>query len=319
MIDTAAKKGCATTRKPGYPSAGCIADWNQFRVYRGTDEYIQFLKDLGNTRRNLTRRQRGYPVHHRFDTFCTPLQVAVFHGHLDTVRFLLDRGVNVNAVENRLGLLRLPYASLVSSGFGTMCPKWVSDIAVTPLVLAIDVGNYDIAKLLLQHGSAVELCKNGSCLPLEVTLLHLLATVTPSKEACEFMEMLVRRYHVPVDATDAGGLTPLARAAAMDGGDMVLETLMTLGADVNYVIPRRDGDRRKSILDVCFEADPTMHRGLAERLRAARRFIELSGEAGDKEHRRSLLLKQCVNELMRHGRPEPKVLLEFIKYLKART
>ncbi|KAK7966398.1 uncharacterized protein PG986_000675 [Apiospora aurea] len=196
-------------------------------------------------------------------------------------------------------------------------PEWVADIAATPLVHAINVGNYDIAKFLLQHGAAVELRENCAGRPVEVTLLHLLATATPSKETCQIMEMLVQRKYVPVDATDAGGLTPLARAAAMGGGDPVLETLKALGADVNYVIPAGNFAPSKSILEAFFEADLDYSWMTAKRVRAARRFIELSGEAGDKDHQRSLL-NQCRKELLRPGYEKLKVLEEFIEYLETR-
>ncbi|KAK8066693.1 hypothetical protein PG997_013440 [Apiospora hydei] len=328
MIDAADKQLCATACKPVCPDAGCI-DWNMFRDARETSgdlidnflDKIQPDKDVGNTQlhRKWVYEDHDYLTDYNH-AFCTPLHLAVLNSHLSTVRFLLDRGVNVDAVSNQIGLQQLAYETLRPSLFAPwrMLLEWVANIAVTPLILAIQFGNYDIAKLLLQHGAAVEMRETRANRPVKFTLLHLLATLAPSKEACQFMEILIQQKYVPVDATDAGGLTPLARAAAMDGGDPVLETLKTLGADVNYVIPAINGAYPRSILETCFETELTFNWGIAERVRAAHRLMELSGEAGDKAHQRSLLLNNCMRQRMRYGYPRPKVLEELIEYLEAR-
>lgn len=265
--------------------------------------------------------------------FCAPIHVAVLHGHLDIVRFLLERGAEIEAVSYGVGLPELSYGEIIP-GFrsGSEFPPFTGPaIAVTPLVLATCIGDYETARWLLQRGASAQLRNSRSGNPLGATLLHLLSKLEETSETCRFVETLVRQGHVAVDAADRRGDTALARVAAMGGGESLLATLVALGADVNYVIPARGRTPPQSVLEKCIWAQLGIgevgwwHRvpcvNLAPRLRAARRLIESGAVSSNRGWPRSML-RQCralTSSPLYLERPDAlEPLREFMAFLKAK-
>ncbi len=68
----------------------------------------------------------------------TPLHVASQNGHLDVIRWLLDRGADVNALEVN---------------------------GKTPLSLALDEGKIEASRLLLERGADANLRDTWYCSP----------------------------------------------------------------------------------------------------------------------------------------------------------
>ncbi|XP_029456787.1 ankyrin repeat and SOCS box protein 14 [Rhinatrema bivittatum] len=125
----------------------------------------------------------------------TPLFVAVEHGQLDNINFLLLNGCNSDA-KNEDG--------------------------DSPLVVAIRHGSYDIVSLLIRFQANVNLqCANKR------TALHEAARLG-RKEAVN----LLIRARADFDPHSAYGLTPLA-LAAQNGHTEIIDILLQKGADVH--------------------------------------------------------------------------------------
>ncbi|KAK8040981.1 hypothetical protein PG994_013988 [Apiospora phragmitis] len=318
-IDAASKRHHTTTCNPGCPVTGFI-NWDMYRedmcyTAYGVLNYIPPLRYEDKTMRPKDKwvyAENDNPTGY-YNVFCKPLHLAVLNGHLETVRFLLDRGVNVDAISNRIGMPGLAYKTLIPVPHveRVILGKFELQIAVTPLVLATHYGEYDTTKLLLQHGASVQLRRSLPTRLLRATILHLLDNLPRSKKTCQFVEMLVRRKYALVDAPDPGSLTPLARAAAIEDGGPMMETLKELGADVNYVILTMGAGQ--SILDACIRGNLSAAQrswDIDRRLQAARRFIELGADAGAKGATAipaQLLSKPCAVVLWRQARRVDRV------------
>ncbi|MCL7034494.1 hypothetical protein MKW94_018521, partial [Papaver nudicaule] len=158
----------------------------------------------------------------------TPLYHAIVKGHLDTVRYLVEKGANPDASNDKT-FTPLHYAA--KSGDTKIITLLLSrgvhvDAAIstgTALQHAAGHGHPDAVKLLLDHGANPN-GVNCQCMlrPLIVTILC---------ESWECMELLLQAGADP-NAVSSGN-TPLA-VAARDKSVDVVTRLLEAGADPNY-------------------------------------------------------------------------------------
>ncbi|KAM4734537.1 ankyrin repeat, SAM and basic leucine zipper domain-containing protein 1 [Anableps anableps] len=133
------------------------------------------------------------------DSSISVLKKAISEGDTDTVKHLLDNGMDV---ETRLG-------------FG-----W------TPLLYAVSVGNYNLAKLLLDRGASANFSKD--CW----TVLMASCTASTSEDKiAHCVELLLSRSADP-NVVDRSQMTCLM-LAARDGYSKVISLLVSHGAEIN--------------------------------------------------------------------------------------
>lgn len=149
----------------------------------------------------------------------TALMKAAFSGHVDTVRYLLSRGADVN----------------IRSGWGE-----------TALVHASDGGSTEVVRLLLAHGAEIEAAGNHGKSALmhaaqwdhaKVVALLLAkgAKIGNAAYWCAGNENILRMVAEKggdINARGHGGRTPLMRAAGMGRTDAV-RFLLERGADIH--------------------------------------------------------------------------------------
>ncbi|CAJ1056089.1 ankyrin repeat%2C SAM and basic leucine zipper domain-containing protein 1 [Xyrichtys novacula] len=127
------------------------------------------------------------------------LKRAISAGDIDTVEQLLDNGMDV---ETRLGF------------------EW------TPLMCAVNVANYDLAKLLLDRGASANFSKDN----LTVLMASCKARASEDKLA-RCVELLLSRNADP-NMVDSSHLTCLM-LAARDGYSKLINLLVSHGAEIN--------------------------------------------------------------------------------------
>uniref|UniRef100_A0A3B4EVA9 Ankyrin repeat, SAM and basic leucine zipper domain containing 1 n=1 Tax=Pundamilia nyererei TaxID=303518 RepID=A0A3B4EVA9_9CICH len=133
------------------------------------------------------------------------LKKAISNGDTDTVKQLLDNGVDV---ETRLGF------------------EW------TPLMCAVSVANYDLAKLLLDRGASANFSKD------HWTVLMASCTASASEDKiARCVELLLSRNADP-NMVDRSQMTCLM-LAARDNYSKVINLLVSHGAEIN--IQERNG------------------------------------------------------------------------------
>jgi ankyrin repeat protein len=181
----------------GLPPRGArqVMGGNRRRNGNTTDESIFLavsINDLSRVRRLL---ERGANVDVVDNSGWTPLHVAAHHGHRDIVALLLRSGANVDAVDNN---------------------GW------TPLHHAAHDGHRDIVALLLEGGANVNAATNNGRTPLHVA----------AHDGHRDIVALLLRSGANVDAVDNYGWTPL-HWAAHDGHRDVVTLLLQSGANVN--------------------------------------------------------------------------------------
>jgi len=178
----------------------------------------------------------------------SPLSYAVSYGHLDIVKLLVDNGALVGGPEGKSSSIIFSavgkgdmavLAFLLEQSPPVSFPCWDPQDhhrRITPLLLAVDMGNYDAAQLLLEHGAdAHETDSKGmNALCIAINRGH------PS-----VVQLLVK-YHARINGTESvaswgTGVAPL-HVAACQGHAEVLRILLSLGADV--AITCRQGDTK---------------------------------------------------------------------------
>jgi ankyrin repeat protein/L-ascorbate metabolism protein UlaG (beta-lactamase superfamily) len=159
----------------------------------------------------------------------TILHVAATGGHLDVVRFLLERGLPVDIGDNEgstaldaaaiQGHLEL-VAYLLEEGSD---PTHADDFGMTPLHFACYNGHADIARLLIDHGADVHAARSTGGMPIHGAAYdgHI-----------ECINLLME-HGADINARTVGGYTPIISAAAGTAGLEAIELLVQHGADIH--------------------------------------------------------------------------------------
>ncbi|KAM0431922.1 hypothetical protein ACHAPT_005176 [Fusarium lateritium] len=163
----------------------------------------------------------------------TPLHVAAEYGQVEVVEFLLDHGADIDAQ----GLTQR------DPSLGTSMDSFSFDfedrgVSFSPLITAIYRQQHDVTELLLCRGASIEIRETASKRPCGTTALHL-AVVTGNVEA---IRMIIGGGHAGPNDPDPDGYPPLLWAARYlgmnnDASAVSMQTLLDLGADINYVAP----------------------------------------------------------------------------------
>jgi ankyrin repeat protein len=194
----------------------------------------------------------------------TPLSIAAQEGHVEMVRFLLEKGAAIDVRTNYRGA-PLSTAAFYSSPTVVKLLQEkgpVDAVGATPLYVAAQEGNVAVVKLLLEKGAAIEARADDGSTPLATAAQH---------AHLDVVQLLVEKG-ATVDTKDNNGATPLARATQNSGGlvDRHLETakfLLEKGANPDALAfgPYTHG---KTVLQVA-EEQAHGYREIAELLREA--------------------------------------------------
>ncbi len=170
--------------------------------------------------------QQGRLPNMRNEVGDTVLLYAVRNGSQNTVRMLLGRGADANAV-NDAGVSALQYALLTERADITEAlleknanPNMADYQGVTPLMVAATKANPIFAQQLLQRGADV-----NATLRSGRTAAHLAASKNNAHTLAALIEGGASVY-----ATDAKGFTPLMMAARA-GANQAAGVLLNAGAD----------------------------------------------------------------------------------------
>ncbi|ENH68003.1 Ankyrin repeat domain-containing protein 50 [Fusarium oxysporum f. sp. cubense race 1] len=183
-------------------------------------------------------------------------------GHIDMVRILVDRGVDINAPDaNSRTPLHLSatignmeMARVLCEGGAVI--ETTSESGHTPLHVAAMKGHTEVAELLLEKGADIEASDNfGGFTPLgfAASMNHSAVTrllldkganveatdqsgctplISAARSGSEAVSKLLLQHGVHIEATDKSGRTPLIWAAVA-GSEGVVKHLIYHGANVN--------------------------------------------------------------------------------------
>ncbi len=183
----------------------------------------------------------------------------------ERLRALLARGENPNVCVLGNSVLTLSAASgdveevqiLLDGGADPDRPK--DSMGGTPLLLALNLGHFDVARLLIARGADVRAATSG-----KVTSLMELADALPPPvlhaEQLDLAETLVKRG-VAIDERRAGPGTTALMMASIHGNKDLVQLLLRLGAD-----PRLEDNKGQTALSF---AQKKGHSEVAELLSAA--------------------------------------------------
>lgn len=156
----------------------------------------------------------------------TPLHVAAKLGHTDIIKFLVEKGANVNAVNPTGGMI---FASASSnSPFKNTDQREENNIGQTPLHAALEVNDIprpallEIVRLLLEKGADVN-AQNGDTYP------PLYLTIFPGHD--DIANLLLEHGADPVAYNIRYGT--LLHEAAARGRIEIMELLITHGAKID--------------------------------------------------------------------------------------
>ncbi|XP_040611478.1 ankyrin repeat domain-containing protein 16 isoform X2 [Mesocricetus auratus] len=156
----------------------------------------------------------------------TPLMMACTRKNLEVIQDLVEYGANP-LLKNKDGWNSFHIASREGDPVILRChyePDCRDNCGVTPFMDAIQCGHVDIAKLLLEKHKACSSAEDS----LGAQALHR-AAVTGQDEAIRF---LVSCLGIDIDVRAKTQLTAL-HYAAKEGQTSTVQTLLSLGADIN--------------------------------------------------------------------------------------
>ncbi|KAF4551972.1 Ankyrin repeat-containing protein 2 [Elsinoe fawcettii] len=145
----------------------------------------------------------------------SPLHLAAFNGHCEVACLLLDRGADVNCAE----LVAELWAGAEETLEEPSKPVWAT---ITPLLLAVQCGEHEMVRCLVQRGARISDYGEDGHNPL---------TMAVSRENGTMIETLLELGCQP-DQPDAAGVTPLSHAVQVDDVE-ILQTLLKAGAEVH--------------------------------------------------------------------------------------
>lgn len=141
----------------------------------------------------------------------TPLLEASRYNNSEFIKFLLEKGANVNA-QDKMG--------------------W------SPLLVAIKSGNYDVAQVLIEHGADVfvedKLSQNQNLLDMVASGWNWNQKQISDEDQVKLCNLLIDKG-INADITDQNGFTPLMQAVNY-GNAKLVETLIKKGANVKAKI-----------------------------------------------------------------------------------
>lgn len=170
--------------------------------------------------------------------FWTPLHEAVKSGNFETVKWMLDHGVDMNAASlhfhDGMGITEGRY----HIDFGDRLSfHMLPLVTFSPLITSIHHHHHDITKLLLERGASIHINDVRKLQPCGTTALHV-AVINANVKA---IRMLVEGGHAGPNDLDAAGFPPLVWAALNVCNEPrvreSMEVLVELGADLNHVMP----------------------------------------------------------------------------------
>jgi ankyrin repeat protein len=171
--------------------------------------------------------------------FWTPLHEAVRSGNVETVRWLLDHGVDINAPSLHfhdidMGITEGRY----HIDFGDRLSFHILPLVTfSPLITSIYHRHQNITELLLEMGASIQINDVRKLQPCGTTALH----VAVINANITTLKLLIERGHAGPNDLDAGGFPPLVWAALNVSADPQvresIKTLVELGADLNHVMP----------------------------------------------------------------------------------
>ncbi|KAK8856770.1 palmitoyltransferase AKR1 [Apiospora arundinis] len=242
-IKAAEQRYRAAANADDFTAAGLPIDWN--RELPGIILEVSLRDVITWPRKDIDgQKPRRGPRWLVTGRRCAPLHLAVLNGHLDTVKFLLDNGANIEAVS---GFVCMPYHNY------QLGPNEIR-VEVTPLILAFLQGDCDAVKLLLKREASLNVLGprkrnrfgTGHVYGM-TTPLHLLDQVLQTSSSSSsngdpasseekkqklfrLIQVLVQSGRISVNTTDYLGVTPLSHAVAMSNAPAI-EALLASGAD----------------------------------------------------------------------------------------
>lgn len=153
----------------------------------------------------------------------------------EQLRALLARGENPNVCVLGSSVLTLSAASgdaeeveiLLDGGADPDRPR--DSAGGTPLLMALGLGHFDVARLLIARGADVRATTSGRLTSL-MELADALPTPALHAEQLDLAEALVKRG-VPIDERREGPGTTALMIAAIHGNKDLVQLLLRLGAD----------------------------------------------------------------------------------------
>jgi ankyrin repeat protein/rubrerythrin len=193
------------------------------------DEEFLHHAEMGNTKLIPPLLQKGANINARSEKHRrTPLMLAAFGGHVDTVRLLLEKGADVNAKEAVVGTAltdasnagRLEVVRLLLEKGADVNAK--NKDGGTALTAASCTGHLEVVRLLLEKGADVNAKEEfvGTALMMGSFHGHL-----------EVVRLLLEKG-ADVNAKNKDGGTALTDASS-EGRLQVVRLLLKKGADVN--------------------------------------------------------------------------------------
>ncbi len=225
-----------------------------FAAEGGHIAVVQLLIASDKKKRSIQPARRFYTFNDGPDT---PLMLAAYEGHLETVRFFIenkfDDGLSIAliwaAVRGHLEVARFLLDNGAELGVkGGVWPEdaiW-SDTGYSALMLAVNAGHLEMVRLLIERGADIHLHREAT-LAVETSFGDIYFRQETGQRA---LMIAVNRGHIEIlrlllehwisgygaDAQDSSGLTALMYAAAAGDLEMV-RYLIENGAPVNAQTP----------------------------------------------------------------------------------